>query len=480
MRNFFKSIRYKTWIVFIVFTAAMLVFLYVAQSGLMPAFYRYMKTQESMQSASIIKANWSEDSTSNLIAVVDNLAIQQQMDILINFPDLGIDYNSNRSGSGTTTLKRRVNDTIKNELLNSRTGTLLLSSTDDGKDALLLATYVGEKDNIIGYIFIYNYLEPLGTTFSILQGLYIMSAGILLFIACLLSIFLASRIANPIVKISRSANKLITGEFNMPINHSDYLEIAMLVENLNEASVEIAKTETLRKDLMANISHDLRTPLTMIKAYAEMIRDLSGNNPEKREKHLKVIIDEADRLTALVADILNLSKLQSGVADINTSLFNFSEHLTGIVSRFGILNTDDENHDCNIVHEITENIWIDADITKLEQVVYNLVNNAINYIGEDNTIIVRLFMKNKKTARFEVTDHGIGIPAENLPYIWERYYKVDRSENHKRVVKGTGLGLSIVKGVLEAHSFNYGVDSVVGEGSTFWFEFNVAASDTAQ
>ncbi len=301
-----------------------------------------------------------------------------------------------------------------------------------------------------------------------------MSASIILIIACLVSILLASRIANPIVKISRSANKLITGEFNMPVDNSDYAEIAMLVENLNAASSEIAKTEKLRKDLMANISHDLRTPLTMIKAYGEMIRDLSGNNPEKREKHIKVIIDEADRLTALVADILNLSKLQSGVAEINVSTFDFSAHLKGIMSRFGILNTDDEKRNCVIELDITDGIWISADITKLEQVVYNLVNNGINYIGDDNKLIVRLFENGKKTARFEVTDHGVGIPEENLPYIWERYYKVDRSENHKRAVKGTGLGLSIVKGVLEAHHFRYGVISTVGIGSTFWFEFETA------
>ena len=229
------------------------------------------------------------------------------------------------------------------------------------------------------------------------------------------------------------------------------------------ASTEIARVETLRKDLLANVSHDLRTPLTMIKAYAEMIRDLSGDSPEKRTKHLQVIIDETDRLTLLVSDILNLSKLQSGMIDMDMKVINFSSHLREIVSRFSML----EKTEVNL--EMQDDIYISADSKQLGQAVYNLIINAINYSGED-IVTVRLHTIKGGKVRFEVADSGIGIPKEQLPYIWERYYKVDRSENYKRAVKGTGLGLSIVKGVFERHGFNYGVDSEVGKGSTFWFE----------
>ena len=153
---------------------------------------------------------------------------------------------------------------------------------------------------------------------------------------------------------------------------------------------------------------------------------------------------------------------------MNMTEFNFSEHLTGIISRFGFLK---DTEDCAVQIDAEPDIYISADITKLEQVVYNLVNNAINYTGDDRTVRVKLHRMDDKNARFEVNDSGVGIRPEDLPYIWEKYYKVDRSENHKRVVKGTGLGLSIVKGVLEAHHYKYGVDSELGKGSTFWFEF---------
>lgn len=470
MKNFKDSIRFRVWLLFVGFTTLMLIFLYCTQVFLLPVFYKFMKTQEITQTLSIIKSSWDSE---NLKTTVDHLASNQQMDIMLNIPaetpfGQPFTYYAKKSGSPTVSLSQSVSDTIKEELLNSKTGTLFLPTSDEGKDTMLLASYVGTADDIEGYIFIYSYLEPMGTTSSILKNLLIMSSSILLVLAFCLSIFISSQISRPIVKISRSANKLITGEFNMAVKPNEYAEIAILKENLNEASKEIAKTENLRKDLMANISHDLRTPLTMIKAYAEMIRDLSGDNPEKREKHLKVIIDETDRLTALVADVLSLSKLQSGVVEMNMTEFNFSEHLTGIISRFGFLK---DTEDCAVQIDAEPDIYISADITKLEQVVYNLVNNAINYTGDDRTVRVKLYRKDDKNARFEVSDSGVGIRPEDLPYIWEKYYKVDRSENHKRVVKGTGLGLSIVKGVLEAHHYKYGVDSELGKGSTFWFEF---------
>ncbi|MGN1109010.1 MAG: sensor histidine kinase, partial [Oscillospiraceae bacterium] len=244
--------------------------------------------------------------------------------------------------------------------------------------------------------------------------------------------------------------------------------IKQLASTLEDASKEIAKSDDLRRELMANISHDLRTPLTMIKAYAEMIRDLSGDNPEKRERHLKVIIDETDRLSSLVNDILDLSKLQAGVTEMNMSVFNISEELSGVISRFDILR---DNDGIIIKLEAEDGIVISADITKLEQVIFNLINNAVTYTGDDNTVVVRLFRKQPGLVRFEVIDHGDGIAPENLPYIWDRYYRVsERNKTHKRAKLGSGIGLSIVKSVLEQHGFAYGADSTVGQGSTFWFE----------
>lgn len=484
MRQYFRSIRFRIWISFVAFTLGTMVILYVTQSVITPAFYSFIKTNECMDAAGIIKdmvseEQWnprSREDVERLTSLIKRLALRHQFDIVVNLPETSYNLTENRSGNSNL-LIGQINDNIKNSLLESETGTIITrteAEAEEGQSGMILATYADNGEKINAYIFIYSYSEPIGTTLSIVNTLFFISANIILIGACAISIMISSHIANPLVKISRNADKLITGNFSMKVKGNEYDEVATLTENLNAASNEIAKTETLRKDLMANVSHDLRTPLTMIKAYAEMIRDLSGDNPEKREKHLQVIIDETDRLTLLVSDILNLSKLESGVSTVNCTVFDFSVHLEDLMNRFSML---DDMKDYQVLPEIEPDIMICADRQKLEQVVYNLVNNAINYIGEDRQVRVRLFRKDGSTARFEVADKGVGIPEEQIPYIWDRYYKVDRSENHKRTVKGTGLGLSIVKGILINHGFEYGCNSKVGEGSCFWFEFGLPETE---
>ena len=466
-RKALNSFRFKVWFIFLLFTVLILVFVYISQVVLMPVIYEYIKTQESISTTYEIKKTWVEGNFNNVKDVVDHNAKSRQMDILIHIPSSqtggpALTYSHDSTGSSAS-INRRISDVMVEELRASKTGMLFFPIEDDVKQAFLLATYVGNPDNILGYIFIYTYLEPTGTTTEILRNIFLTSSSILILFSFIVSFFISNQVSMPIIRLSKSANKLITGEFKVEPKRNEYTEIKILTENLNKASSEIARTEALRRDLLANVSHDLRTPLTMIKAYAEMIRDLSGDSPEKREKHLKVIIDETDRLTLLVSDILNLSKLQSGVIEMDIKPMNFSLQLKEIVSRFSML------EDIEVNLEAQDGVFILADSKQLGQAVYNLITNAINY-SENGVVTVRLNQLKGGKIRFEVSDTGIGIPEEQLPYIWERYYKVGRSENFKRSVKGTGLGLSIVKGVFERHGFRYGVDSEVGKGSTFWFE----------
>ena len=465
LNNFFlKSIRFKIWRSFFLFTVAILTFLFISQVVLMPAIYQFIKTQECVSTALEIKDAWNSP---ELNSVIDDNARNKQLGILIHLPTSsigGLPFTYSRDTTGSSvSIDRRVSDEMVEELRNSKTGMVFFPVDDDTKESFLLATYVGTSQDPVGYIFIYAFLEPTGTTTQILANIFLMSSLVIILVGLVFAVIISSSISKPIINISKSAYKLITGEFDMTSSPHDYSEIVVLTDNLNKASAEISKTEKLRKDLLANISHDLRTPLTMIKAYAEMIRDLSGNNPEKREKHLGVIIDEADRLSLLVNDILNLSKLQSGAIQLDLRKIDFSSQLKDIVSRFVMLDETKIELICD------EEIYINADSKQIGQAVYNLIINAINYSGVD-TVTVKLYDIGNDNVRFEVSDKGVGISAEQLPYIWDRYYKVNRSENYKRTVKGTGLGLSIVKGVFECHGFRYGVESTEGAGTTFWFE----------
>ena len=461
---FLKSIRFKIWRSFFLFTVAILTFLFISQVVLMPAIYQFIKTQECVSTALEIRDAWNSP---ELNSVIDDNARNKQLGILIHLPTSsigGLPFTYSRDTTGSSvSIDRRVSDEMVEELRNSKTGMVFFPVDDDTKESFLLATYVGTSEDPVGYIFIYAFLEPTGTTTQILANIFLMSSLVIILVGLVFAVIISSSISKPIINISKSAYKLITGEFDMTSSPHDYSEIVVLTDNLNKASAEISKTEKLRKDLLANISHDLRTPLTMIKAYAEMIRDLSGNNPEKREKHLGVIIDEADRLSLLVNDILNLSKLQSGAIQLDLRKIDFSSQLKDIVSRFVMLDETKIELICD------EEIYINADSKQIGQAVYNLIINAINYSGVD-TVTVKLYDIGNDNVRFEVSDKGVGISAEQLPYIWDRYYKVNRSENYKRTVKGTGLGLSIVKGVFECHGFRYGVESTEGAGTTFWFE----------
>jgi signal transduction histidine kinase len=201
----------------------------------------------------------------------------------------------------------------------------------------------------------------------------------------------------------------------------------------------------------------------MISGYAEVMRDLPGENTPE---NVQVIIDESNRLTGLVNDMLDLSKLQAGAQLISPEVYSLTEEIRAVLSRY------DKLADYTFRFWCDREVHVYADRLKLSQVLYNLVNNAINYTGTDKTVYLRQLVRGD-SVRVEITDTGEGIPADKLPYIWERYYKVDKA--HRRAQVGTGLGLSIVKKILDMHGGRYGVQSEEGAGSTFWFELSVVS-----
>ncbi len=282
---------------------------------------------------------------------------------------------------------------------------------------------------------------------------------------------LSALISRPISEVTEEAKELARGSFDLNIRRNRFFsEIAELSEALDSAGQEISKADRARRELIANVSHDFKTPLTMIKAYASMILEISGDNKEKRDAHAQIIIDEADRLTALVSDVLDLSRLEAGGTEERTQ-FGLSEEVRSILARFDYLT---ETQGYRIEAVIEDGLTVQAERTRIGQVVYNLVGNAVNYTGEDKRVRVKLFRKGD-AARLEVIDSGKGIPADELDTIWDRYYRSEST--HKRPVQGSGLGLSIVKNILLQHDFPFGVVSEVGRGSCFWVELPLIGTD---
>ena len=221
--------------------------------------------------------------------------------------------------------------------------------------------------------------------------------------------------------------------------------------------------ESERRQLIANVSHDLRTPLTLISGYAEAMRDLPDENtPENAQ----IIIDEAGRLNALVHDMLDLSRLQAGEKMLNLEKFN----LTGVVSEVAErMNQLIQKDGYSISFECDGAVNVTADKSRVAQAVYNLILNAVDFTGPDKKIYVAVRVSGHRV-RIEVRDTGKGISPEILPHIWDRYYS--DSSSRREGSTGTGLGLSIVKTVCELHGGSCGVQTSQN-GSTFWFELPV-------
>lgn len=335
-----------------------------------------------------------------------------------------------------------------------------------GQDRIESVIYVsraggGEEEKIL---MVNTQLTPVDATVYTLRIELVFITVIMIGLSLLIALLISRQVSKSLIRINASAKEMAKGNFDVRFEGKDYREVAELSDTLNTTAVELNKNERLRRELIANVSHDLRTPLTMIIAYAEVMRDLPGeNSPE----NVQVVIDEACRLTGLVNDMLDISKLQAGVMEKQAKVYNLTESIKTVFTRYNKLKEQDGY---NISFAYDDTAEVEADEYKIDQVIYNLINNAVNYTGADKQVWVRQTVREDKV-RIEVEDSGSGIAPEALPYVWDRYYKVDKT--HKRAVMGTGLGLSIVKNILELHHAAYGVESTVGSGSVFWFELEL-------
>ena len=321
------------------------------------------------------------------------------------------------------------------------------------------------EDGSAGYLMINAQLTPTKTIRSMLKRQFLF---IFIFIAvttAVIGFMMAESISRPIIETNRAARALSWGEYTRPAWGGGYREIAELNDTLVQAADDLKRVEDLEKELIANISHDLRTPLTMIQGYAETMRDIPDEmNPE----NMQVIIDETHRLASLVNEVMEFSRLRAGGQQLTLSEFDLTETVKTICQRVGAMT---EKDGYRVICQAEESHMVRGDPARIEQVVYNLLGNALTYTGEDRQVILRE-EEQEKTVRVSISDSGKGIAPEELPYIWDRYYRT--KESHRRAVIGSGLGLNICRSILESHRVNYGVDSVPGKGTTFWFELGKA------
>ena len=333
----------------------------------------------------------------------------------------------------------------------------------DNFDTIVYTKIVNAAD-YSSIIMVSGNITPLNATTETLASQMRYIALFMIVAVAILTLLMYRHIAKPIIGITTNAKQLPQGEYTVDPKTNRYKEAADLNNTLVQAANDIQKADKAKRDLISNVSHDLRTPLTMIGGYGEMMIDLPE---EKTDENIQVIVDETKRLNALVNDLLDMSRLQDGRIVLHKEVFDISALLKTQLQKYDVYRMQEGY---TIESELLDTIYVNADKIRIEQVINNFLNNAVNYGGEAKHIIVRE-IKKENVVRIEVQDFGEGIDPEDLDNIWDRYYKVDKE--HVRVANGSGIGLNIVKQLLELHGVPYGVKSSKGKGSTFYFEMPI-------
>jgi len=313
-----------------------------------------------------------------------------------------------------------------------------------------------------GYLFAVFSLADLDGASQILQRQLWIVTVVLIVLSVLLAVFLSGRMSRPIRAVTRAARELAAGKLDvrLPVKSKD--EIGQLTEALNDLSTELGRTEMLRQELIANVSHELRSPLTVIQGYAETVRDVTWPNETRRTEQLTIIAEEASRLTRVVKDILDYSRLQAGVDHLSLISFPVCRVFEQLLKQYDM---EAARHHVT-VQILCPDLTVVFDRDRFNQVMHNLFNNALNHAIPNSVIKITAVSQNE-ICRIEVINQGPVIPPDALPQIWDRYYRAGQIEEGRAL--GTGLGLAIVKSILEKHGVNYGVSSE-NEQTTFWFE----------
>ena len=482
-----KSFGVKLWFYFALFTVTIFTALWLFQTVFLQNFYDSMVIQNIQTAAEQLILHINQSDFGDWL---DGLAYENSFLIFLTDTQGQVLYSTDEH-SGVYRSKTATTEDVKNnpyhssdELLNWQIGAgrhlnlppdfssfmERLNNSDNGVLGYRLAndsayiygrrllTTTGEK-----ILYISATLEAVGATVSILRRQLIWITGAALLLAFGIAFLISRRFAKPVTALEKQTLKIVESGEVGSVEKGFCSELDELADALCQTATALNKAEQSRKEFLANISHDLRTPLTMIRGYAEMIRDISWEDETQRENDLAIIIRETNRLTTLVNDILELMTLQSQTQTVQYDYVDLSAAAEVVIRQFAPLY---EKKGYVVISEIEPGQFVQGDISQLSRALYNLIDNAISHTGEQKMIKVSLKRINRNV-RVEVRDYGEGIQSEDISKIWDRYFTTKQRKSKQKL---SGLGLAICKEIFLAHGAKFGVDSVIEQGSCFWFE----------
>ena len=485
-----KSLGVKLWAYFALFAATIFAVLWLCQTVFLQTFYDHMVIRNIQAAAEQIAAQRSRADFGDWL---DGLAYENSFLIFLTDAQRNVLYSTDehsRAYRGEAAAEDTRGNPYhpSNEILNWQIGAgrhlnlppdfssfmERLNSSENGTVGYRLtdgSTYIyGTRLSTASgesILYISAALEAVGATVSILRTQLVWITGAALLFAFGIAFLISRRFARPVAALDRQARKMAEGGGLDGVERGFCSELDGLADTLYQTAAALNKAEQSRKEFLANISHDLRTPLTMIRGYAEMVRDISWEDETQRENDLAIIIRETNRLTELVNDILELTALQSRTQAAQYGEVDLSAAAQDVIRQFTPLC---EQRGCVIKLELEPGQFVRGEPVQLSRVLYNLIDNAISHTGEQKAVDV-LLKRVGQRVRVEIRDYGEGIPPEDIPRIWERYFT---SKQRKSKREHSGLGLAISKEILLAHNAKFGVDSTLGQGSCFWFEINAA------
>ena len=457
-----SSLRIQLLLILLLFVVGLLGLIYYFQTTFLDDFYKSNKIKSIESVGRNVASIVGEDDMDDTI---EHIGMSNEVCVRV------VSNNDNYNYTGACTLRGLDNmaiNMIANEVINSEGNEKLFDNfhyqrrPDEQPEDVYIFAKLFEINNENVMVLVSSGITPLDATISTIKSQYLIIAGIVALMTVALALILSRFIVRPIKQINDESKNLSKGAYDGNRLKTSSEEFVQLNETLMNANEDILKADKAKKELLGNVSHDLRTPLTMIVGYGEMIRDLPEEN---NEENINVIIDEAKRLSTLVDDLIDISKMDSISVELDKHKISLNGLLTSVYHQYELY-CRSQNVDLELV--LSDDIEVELDDKRIRQVLYNFVNNALNYNNKEEKKIVIGCEKHDESCRVYVYDNGEGIDPGDINNIWDRYYKVDKE--HRRHHIGSGIGLSLAKELLEAHGLKYGVDSKKGEYSKFYFD----------
>ena len=329
---------------------------------------------------------------------------------------------------------------------------------------LWVITPVQTDEQVIGGIIMYSPIIGITQMMNKVKNLFIYSAVVAILFSVIVVYFLSRYVTSPLQQMNRVTKQLASGDLGKRVSIKQGDEIGDLGESFNYMASQIQKQEKMRRDFLADISHELRSPLTNIQGFIEAMMDGKDKTPEHRKRYLGILHEETLRLARLVKELLDLSRIESGTVEIAREPIDIAAIIKDSVIK---LNTTGSDKQTEVQTELPGyEVIIRGNSDRLEQVMTNLLDNAFRFAPSGSVITISL-IDYKDNILVTVKDEGEGIPEDELPYIWERFYKIDKSRTRQN--RGTGLGLAIVKHIITAMGGRVTANSCYGHGTEIGF-----------